>query len=298
MHMRILMPVLLLLGMAACSGTVPQATLDALAQRPAAERIPELEAMASAHPGDQRLTLMLGRAMWESYENLDSRARVESIKADLRADPENAILSKLLGDAFSDLAKSEDGKVYQDSALFAYENAALKEPLYLAAVGSVGALYDEMEDFDQAVLWYEKALAIEPGHVPTLCNLGASFYNKGDYPKAVDCYREALVIDPLSQDARYNLGVAFAEASIYGEAVAEWDRVVAIDSTTAVAKQAKTNADLLRDIVKDTVYKSGRKSRRLFNDPSEIRRTISTTPRAQETAADSLQKTPLSQDED
>jgi tetratricopeptide (TPR) repeat protein len=99
--------------------------------------------------------------------------------------------------------------------------------------------------------------------VPTLCNLGASHYNRGEYARAIDFYRQALALDPQSQDAHYNLGVAFAEATIYREAILEWRAVMAIDSTTAVAKQAAKNADLLQEVLDETVYKGGKKSRRV-----------------------------------
>ncbi len=254
---------LLLLSLSGCGGTLSQAKLDALEQLPVEERIQRLEDLQAKRPTDQRLWSLLGRAVWETYDGLGSTEKVERLKADLRVEPENAILSKLLGDAFYDLAQGDEGTGYLDSALFAYENAALKAPEYLGAAGSVGALYDEKEDFDQAIYWYQRALDVDPEHVTTICNLGASLYNKGEYSTAMDYYRKALAIDPESQDAHYNLGVAFAEASIYREAILEWEVVFAIDSSTAVGKQAKMNADLLRDVLEETLYRGGKKSRRI-----------------------------------
>jgi len=49
----------------------------------------------------------------------------------------------------------------------------------------------------------------------------------------------------------------------YREAIREWREVVAIDSTTAVAKEAAKNADLLQGVLDETIYKGGRKSRRV-----------------------------------
>lgn len=267
MSIRFLFPamVCLLVGLsgAACQGKLTQSDLDALAALPAAERSARIEQLMTAHPQHPQLPGLLAKARYEGYAGLAPLARIEAIKESLRQDPEDAVTSKLLGDAYSDYARGEGGTSYRDSALFAYENAALKAPHFFAAVGSVGALYDEKEDYEQAIVWYEKALALEPEHVPTLCNLGASFYNRGDYPRAMDYYRRALELDPRSQDAHYNLGVAFAEATIYREAIREWREVVAIDSTTAVAKEAAKNADLLQDVLDETIYKGGKKSRRV-----------------------------------
>ncbi|MBM4118131.1 tetratricopeptide repeat protein [bacterium] len=256
---------LLLLGLlaAGCQGELDQSDLDALAALPAAERAARIEQLIAAHPEQPQLPGLLAKARYEDYAGLAPQARIEAIKAALRDDPENAITSKLLGDAYADCARGEGGVSYLDSALFAYENAALKAPHFFSAVGSVGALYDEKEDFEQAIAWYEKALLLVPDHVPTLCNLGASHYNRGDYAQAMDYYRRALALDPRSQDAHFNLGVAFAEATIYREAIREWREVVAIDSTTAVAKEAAKNADLLQDVLDETIYKGGKKSRRI-----------------------------------
>lgn len=250
-------------GLAACNRAVSQAELDALEAMPQPERVAKLEALWAKYPDDIHLPDLLAKARWEDYADMDGTARIEAVKADLRADAEDPVTSKLLGDAYYDYARSGGGVNYLDSALFAYENAALKDPNFLSAVGSVGSLYDEKEDFGSAIQWYEKALELEPDHVPTLCNIGASHYNKGDYAVAIDYYRQALALDPDSQDAHYNLGVAFAEATIYREAIAEWGKVIAADSTTAIAKQAIKNSGLLQDVLDETVYKNGRKSRRL-----------------------------------
>ena len=246
-----------------CQSQLTQSDFDALEALPREERVLRLEQALAEYPADARLPGLLAKARYEGFAELPSMERIETIKAALRADPESAIISKMLGDAYYDHAQGEGGASYTDSALFAYENAALKLPSFLAAVGSVGALYDEKEDFEQAIAWYEQALAISPEHVPTLCNLGAGHYNRGEYAVAVDFYRQALALDPRSQDAHYNLGVAFAEATIYREAILEWQTVVAIDSSTAVAKQAAKNATLLQEVLDETIYKGGRKSRRI-----------------------------------
>ncbi len=251
------------LTLVGCQGQLTQADLDALEALPVAERLPRLEQLFAAEPTDPRLPGMLARARYEGYSAQPPLERIETIKAELRAEPESAIVSKMLGDAYYDHARGEGGVSYLDSALFAYENAALKLPTFLSAVGSVGGLYDEKEDYEQAIVWYEKALVLAPAHVPTLCNLGASHYNRGEYALATDFYRQALALDPRSQDAHYNLGVAFAEATIYREAILEWRTVVEIDSTTAVAKQAAKNAELLQEVLDETIYKGGKKSRRI-----------------------------------
>jgi len=261
--MKNLIPMLLtILPLLACTGDLSQSRLDALSDRPVAERLPEIEALMVKHPGDARLSELWSDTKWEELSTMDPVAKIEHLKASLRENPENGLLSKLLGDAYSDHAHGAGGDSYLDSALFAYENAALKMPDYLPAVGSVGSLYDEMEDYDQAVFWYDRALSVRPDHVPTLVNLGASLYNKGDSNKAMDAYRKALEVDPDSQDAHYNLGVAFAEAQLYREAVVEWDRVVEIDPATPVAGQAKSNSTLLKEVLAETSYKGGRKVKR------------------------------------
>ena len=261
--MKKLLPVLLLLGLlAGCQGTFSESRIQELEAMQPDERLAALEGISleqRSHPEYRRLW---SSAVWDQCEGLSQRERIVAMRDRLREDPENVMLSKLLGDAYFDFAQGDGGRAYLDSALFAYENAALKAPDYLPAVGSVGSLYDEKENLDQAIYWYGRVLEIDPDHVPTLCNLGASHYNRGESNQAMDMYRRALELDPQSQDAHYNLGVAFAEAQIYREAIREWETVVSIDPDTPVAVQAAGNAALLRDVLEETVYRGGRKVRR------------------------------------
>ncbi len=261
--LRLLASAMILLWIGACGGSLSQSDLDAIGKLPLDQRSQRLETLMAEHPENSQLPGLLARARWEALEDHAPEERILIVKQQLREDPEDAVTSKVLGDAFYDYALGNGGITYLDSALFAYENAALKAPHFLSAVGSVGALYDEKEDFEQAIFWYDRALVIDPEHVPTLCNLGASYYNKGEYQSAIELYRQALAIDPDSQDAHYNLGVAFAEATIYREAITEWEAAVAIDPETSVGQQARKNAELLQEVLDETVYKGGRKSRRL-----------------------------------
>lgn len=260
---RIAILLVLILPLMAHALMVPQSRLDALAAKPAIERLAGIEKLMDRYPGDDRLPTLWSDTLWESMSELDEPIRIEKIKRLLRNDSDNGLLSKLLGDAYLDYSRGKGGAGYLDSSLFAYENAALKMPGYLPAIGSVGALYDEREDYEQAVFWYKRALDVKPNHVATLVNLGGSLYNKGDTNGAIDAYRRALEVAPDSQDAHYNLGVAFAEAQIYREAVVEWDIVVSIDPNTAVAQQAASNSQLLKEVLAETVYKGGRKVRKI-----------------------------------
>ncbi len=260
---RIALLLILILPLMAHALMVPQSRLDVLAAKPAGARLAGIEKLMDRFPGDDRIPGLWTDAVWESMSDLDDHVRIEKTKRMLRVDSDNGLLSKLLGDAYLDYSRGTGGASYLDSALFAYENAALKMPDYLPAIGSVGALYDEREDYEQAVFWYKRALEVQPDHVATLVNLGGSLYNKGDTNGAIDAYRHALEVAPDSQDAHYNLGVAFAEAQIYREAVVEWDIVVSIDPNTAVAQQAASNSQLLKEVLDETVYKGGRKIRKL-----------------------------------
>ena len=53
--------------------------------------------------------------------------------------------------------------------------------------------------------------------------------------------------------------------------IANWRTVVAIDSTTAVGTQARTNADLLEDVLQSTVYKKGKRSRILDMSGEDVK---------------------------
>ena len=287
--MKKLLPALLtLFFLAGCQGPFSDVRIQELEAMPTVERLTVLEGLSVEHRSHPEYRRLWSTAVWEETDGLSQSERIQEMKSRLRADPENPMLSKLLGDAFFDFYQGEGGRTYLDSALFAYENAALKAPDYLPAVGSVGSLYDEKEDLDQAIFWYEKVLEIDPGHVPTLCNLGASYYNRGESNRAMDMYRRALEIDPESLDAHYNLGVAFAEAQIYREAVREWEIVVSLDPESPVALQAADNAALLKGVLEETVYRAGRKVRK--SSMSGREKEVQAKAKAEAQIKDSLDK--------
>jgi len=116
-------------------------------------------------------------------------------------------------------------------------------------MGQHGADPGELGKTDDAVQGYKKALAIDSTNVRALTNLGNALYTQSKIPEATDLYRKALRYDPQNQEANYNMGVAFADAQIFKQALSYWKRVVAIDSTTAVAESAKSSIQILQDFL-------------------------------------------------
>jgi tetratricopeptide (TPR) repeat protein len=96
---------------------------------------------------------------------------------------------------------------------------------------------------------YQKALAQDSTNVRAINNLGNAQYALGQINQATALYQKALRLEPKNQEALYNLGVAFADAQIYKQALEYWRRLVAIDSTTVVARSAQNSIQVLTEFL-------------------------------------------------
>lgn len=81
---------------------------------------------------------------------------------------------------------------------------------WLLALGFLGDLARDEDDFGESATAYRKALEIRPGDPQVLHALGQMYSRAGEYAQAIDAIRRSLATDPTQPLARVNLGIALA----------------------------------------------------------------------------------------
>ena len=99
---KFLPAILTLFFLAGCQGPFTDARIRELEALPTAERMTILEDLSVEHRSHPEYRRLWSTAVWVETDDLSQPERILEMKSRLRADPENPMLSKLLGDAFFD----------------------------------------------------------------------------------------------------------------------------------------------------------------------------------------------------
>jgi cytochrome c-type biogenesis protein CcmH/NrfG/plastocyanin len=107
--------------------------------------------------------------------------------------------------------------------------------------------YYAVDEFDTAATWLDKVLEIDPNHLKALLARGAVSFNTGKDAEAESTWRKVLEIDPVNQEAYFDLGfMYFYQANPdYAAVQREWGKVIELDPTTPLAKNAQAHLDAL-----------------------------------------------------
>jgi Tfp pilus assembly protein PilF len=97
-----------------------------------------------------------------------------------------------------------------------------------AALGVLGLMAVEREDFDAAEGWLRAALAINPDEPTTLNNLGETLRRSDRVDAAIPCYHQAFARAPNYAEAYDNLGCALTMAGRPADALAYHRRAIAL----------------------------------------------------------------------
>ena len=87
------------------------------------------------------------------------------------------------------------------------------------AHNNLGAVLQELGEYQKAALSYQKAIQIQPNFAEAHSNLGATLKELGERQKAISCYQEAIKIQPDNAEAHYNLGIVFKELGEHQKAI-------------------------------------------------------------------------------
>jgi tetratricopeptide (TPR) repeat protein len=120
-------------------------------------------------------------------------------------------------------------------------------PQDIKSLQSLGDTYFAAGDYTTAATWEQKILAIDPENITALLSLGAAQYNKGDATNAEKNWLKVVSLNPKQQEAHYDLGFLYLSQtpSDMAKVKAEWNKVVAIDPTSDIAKSVSTHLSSL-----------------------------------------------------
>ena len=74
----------------------------------------------------------------------------------------------------------------------------------------MGAVYNEVEQYDSAVHYYKKAIALDPEYVNAHFNMGLSYLNFEQVDSAIKYFNSAIGLNPQQEYYYYFLSCAYA----------------------------------------------------------------------------------------
>lgn len=116
-------------------------------------------------------------------------------------------------------------------------------PKDIASLQDIGNLYFAATEFKSAIVWEQKILAVDPKNQVALLALGAGQFNLDNAVEAKKQWLIAAALYPKNAEVHYDLGFLYFSQSPPDTAkmTAEWEKVVAIDPDSALAKTVATH---------------------------------------------------------
>ena len=116
-------------------------------------------------------------------------------------------------------------------------------PKDVASLQGLGDAYFAAADYKNAALWEQKILDVDPKNQVALLALGAAQFNQGNTAGAEKNWLVAAGLYPNSAEVHYDLGFLYMSQTPPNTAkmTAEWNKVIAIDPNSAIAKTVATH---------------------------------------------------------
>ena len=110
-----------------------------------------------------------------------------------------------------------------------YKEVLEIDPSYVTAHNNLGAIFNELRDFQKARLCYEKVIEIDPTYAMAYYNLGVVCNKLRDFQKAIICYEKAIEFKPNYVMAHYNLGVIYLDLDERLKAISYFEKAIEVD---------------------------------------------------------------------
>ncbi len=128
------------------------------------------------------------------------------------------------------LAKSYQHLGMKKDAIGAYSYILLEDENNVDALVSVGALFIEMEEYDNALFATDRALKFEPANQNALYNKAVTLYYKEDLGELNTFVAEAIKNHPKNIDFLYVKGIAEIEKQDFEAAAETFGKIEQIDA--------------------------------------------------------------------
>ena len=116
-------------------------------------------------------------------------------------------------------------------------------PKDIASLQGLGDAYFAAADYKNAAAWEQKVLDVDPKNQVALLALGAAQFNQGDAAGAEKNWLVAAALYPNSAEVHYDLGFLYLSQTPpdMAKMTAEWNKVIAIDPNSSIAKTVATH---------------------------------------------------------
>ncbi len=116
-------------------------------------------------------------------------------------------------------------------------------PKDTASLLALGDIYFAAADYKNASIWEQKALDDNPKNLAALLAIGAAQFNVGNNAEAKKHWLKAVALDPKSAEGHYDLGFLYLSQTPPDKVnmTAEWNKVIAIDPTSELAKSVASH---------------------------------------------------------
>jgi tetratricopeptide (TPR) repeat protein len=128
------------------------------------------------------------------------------------------------------LAKSYQNLDMKKDAVGAYSHILLNDENNVDALVAVGALFIDMEKFDNALFSTEKALTIEPKNENALHNKAVIYFSQNESDKLNAFLDDQLKINPKNLDFLNIKAINYLKHESYKDAIYLFEKIEAIDS--------------------------------------------------------------------
>lgn len=144
------------------------------------------------------------------------------------------------------------------AALFCYEQALKYKNNDVDFLSNIGAIYQELGDFNNAIRYYYMATDICPTHATAYSNLGALFYQQGDLENAILLLKKAIHLqskpDQVKSANTYNtIGQVYFELGDFNSAIHAFKIAISINPFLFTAYRYLSNSMKYNSINTDEV---------------------------------------------
>ena len=161
---------------------------------------------------------------------------------------------------YINLGKDEYSSGNYDGALYCFDKAIALNPDNSRLYNDRGLSYLALEDIDKAISDFSKAIELDTDFEEAYYNRGVAYFGQGDYydrepfKNATSDFTKAIELNPDNLEAYYNRGLAYGQflhyygkpfdsevIDKYHKALADFDSVLELDPTYALAHAGKGN---------------------------------------------------------
>jgi cytochrome c-type biogenesis protein CcmH/NrfG len=116
-------------------------------------------------------------------------------------------------------------------------------PKDVASYAALASLYFQSGDYKNSAQFSSEVVKLDPKNATGWVGLGAAQFNQGDSKNAEKSWLKAAAVAPKNAEAHYDLGFLYLSSATPDliKVRAEWQRVIAIDPTSDIAKNVQTH---------------------------------------------------------